>query len=128
MADAIDPVMLSFASMYKQAEVEMVLAVDAIRKSGGRLSDYVVVVADPRDGHTKLFARDLGRKETDDLGWVAVVPKDTVARVLRLCNADASAIDAPLPPGMMRLLFARSAKVQFFDLAAFPVLPPTGDA
>ncbi len=127
-----DPFLARFASAYKQAEATLVLGVDRIRKGGGALADYVVVVADTQHEATRLMIRDMSASEVDatERGFAGVLAKANVSRVLRICRVDewADVVDTPVDPGNMRVLFSAAGKVIVADIPAFPPLPATGSA
>lgn len=121
-----------FASIYQQSEGTIAMVLDMVRKNGENVADYVVVVADVSDEATRFFVNQLGDGPIDDSlpGFVGAIPKGTVARVLRLMDAEPFASDAekPLEEGLMRLLVAARGQVQCADIPAFPPMARGGTA
>lgn len=121
-----------FAGIYKQSEVTIAMVLDMVRKNGEDIADFVVVVADMTDEATRFFVNQLGDGPIDPKmpGFVGAVPKATVARVLRLMEADVFAADTekPLEDGLMRLLIAARGQVQCADLPASPLMVRGGTA
>lgn len=121
-----------FASIYRQSEATIAMVLDMVRKDGANVSDFVVIVADMTDEATRFFVNQLSDEPIDQAmpGFVGAVPKATVARVLRLMDADGFASDAekPLEYGLMRLLVAARGQVQCADIPAFPAMVKGGSA
>ena len=120
-----------FASLYRQSETTIALMLDRVRKDGGDVSDYVVVVADTTDEATRFFVDQLGDGPIDPAmpGFVGAVPKEKVARVLRMMDAPfASDASKPLDDGLMRLLVAARGQMQCADVPAFPPMVRGGSA
>jgi hypothetical protein len=121
-----------FASIYRQSEATIALVLDAVRKNGEDIKGYVVVVADVTDEATRFFVDQLGDAPIapDMPGFVGAIPKETVARVLRLMDADDFAADAekPLDDGLMRLLVAARGRLQCADIKALPPMTRGGSA
>lgn len=129
--EAIDPAMMWFASMYKQAEGAMVVVVDQARKAGVTIADHVLAVIDTTHRNSWLVARDLGAEASaEGQGWIALVPRATASVVMRRCGGVewADLIDSELAHGEMRVLFASGTKSFCSSMPAFPVLPATGSA
>ncbi len=121
-----------FASIYRQSEATIALVLDAVRKNGEDVGDFVVVVADVTDEATRFFVNQLGDAPiaADLPGFVGAIPKATVARVLRLMDADDFAADAekPLDDGLMRLLVAARGRLQCADIKALRPMSAGGSA
>ena len=111
-----------FASIYLQSQSTVAMILDLVRKNGERVADYVVVVADTRDEATRFFVDQLGDAPTDPAapGFVGAFPKEVVARVLRMLDAETFAADVekPLDEGLMRLLIAAHGQMQCADIRA----------
>ncbi len=120
-----------FASIYRQSEATIALVLDAVRKNGDDVGDYVVV-ADVTDEATRFFVNQLGNAPIapDMPGFVGAIPKDTVARVLRMMDAGDFAADAekPLDDGLMRLLVAARGRLQCADIQALRPMSAGGTA
>ena len=104
-----------------------------VRRNGENVSDFVVVVADMTDEATRFFVDQLGDGPIDPTmpGFVGAVPKGTVARVLRLMEAETvrrSQYQKLLEPGRMRLLIAARGQVQCADIPASPPMVRGGVA
>jgi hypothetical protein len=121
-----------FASIYLQSQATVAMVVDMVRKNGESVEDYVVIVADTRDEATRFFVDQLGDAPTDPNapGFVGVFPKEVVARVLRVLDADAFAEDAekPLDEGLMRVLIAARGQIQCADIRAAAQMSRGGSA
>jgi hypothetical protein len=121
-----------FASIYSQCKSTIAIVLDLLRKNGESVSDYVVVVADTTDEATRFFVDQLGDGPIDAAmpGFVGAIPKATVARVLRLMEAEAFAMGAekPLEDGLMRVLVAARGQVQCADIPVVPALARGGIA
>lgn len=121
-----------FASIYRQSEATIALVLDAVRKNGEDVGDYVVVVADVTDEATRFFVNQLGDAPIapDMPGFVGAIPKGTVARVLRMMDALDFAADAekPLDDGLMRLLVAARGRLQCADIQALRPMTRGGSA
>lgn len=121
-----------FASIYAQTEMTIALVLDAVRKNGESVTDFVVVVADMTDEPTRFFVDQLGDAPVDPNlpGFVGAIPKSTVARVLRLMEAEpfASSAETPVEEGLMRVLIAARGQVQCADVPASPPMVRGGDA
>ena len=126
------PMTQSFASIYVQSEVTISLVLDAVRKNGESVADFVVVVADMTDEATRFFVDQLGNASIDPSmpGFVGAIPRGNVARVLRLMDAESFATDAekPVEPGLMRVLIAARGQLQCADLPASPPMVRGGSA
>lgn len=116
------PITEWFASLYAQSETTIAMVLDLVRRDGESVADYVIVVADMTDDATRFFVDQLGDGPSDPAmpGFVGAIPKDTVARVLRVMDAEAAAGDAekPLDEGLMRLLIAARGQMQCADIRA----------
>ncbi len=121
-----------FASIYVQSEASIALVLDAVRKNGEDVGDYVVVVADMTDEATRFFVAQLGDAPIDPAmpGFVGAIPKESVARVLRLMEAEpfATETEKPIDDGLMRVLVAARGQVQCADIPASPVMVRGGSA
>lgn len=126
------PITEWFASIYLQSQATVAMVVDMVRKNGESVGDYVVIVADTRDEATRFFVDQLGDKPTDPNapGFVGVFPKEVVARVLRMLDAETFAADAekPLDEGFMRLLIAARGQMQCADVRATAPMSRGGSA
>ena len=105
---------------------------DAVRKNGESVTDFVVVVADLTDEATRFFVAQLGDAPVDPAmpGFVGAIPKASVARALRLMDADVFATDTekPIDVGLMRVLVAARGQVQCADIPASPLMVRGGSA
>lgn len=121
-----------FASIYLQSEATIALVLDAVRKNGESVTDFVVVVADLTDEATRFFVAQLGDAPVDPAmpGFVGAIPKASVARALRIMEADAFASDTekPIELGLMRVLVAARGQVQCADIPASPLMVRGGSA
>lgn len=121
-----------FASIYLQSEATIALVLDAVRKNGESVTDFVVVVADLTDEATRFFIAQLGDAPVDPAmpGFVGAIPKESIARALRIMDADAFANDAekPIEAGLMRVLVAARGQVQCADIPASPLMVRGGSA
>jgi len=121
-----------FASIYLQSQSTVAMILDMVRKNGESVADYVVIVADTRDEATRFFVDQLGDAPTDPSapGFVGAFPKEVVARVLRMLDAESFAADAekPLDDGLMRLLIAARGQVQCADIRAAAPMSRGGSA
>lgn len=130
MTDA--PITEWFASLYLQSQTTVAMVLDMVRKSGEKVADYVLVVADLGDEATRFFVDQLGDAPTDPgaPGFVGAYPKEVVARVLRMLDASAFAEDTekPLEAGLMRLLVAARGQMQCADIPAPAPMSPGGSA
>ncbi|HVH40958.1 MAG TPA: hypothetical protein VM925_01405 [Labilithrix sp.] len=121
-----------FASIYTQTETTIAFVLDAVRKNGEDVGDFVVVVADMTDEPTRFFVDQLGDARADPAmpGFVGAIPKSTVARVLRLMEAGPFADNAEMPveEGLMRVLIAARGQVQCADVPASPPMVRGGTA
>jgi len=121
-----------FASIHRQSEATIALVLDALRRDGQSVADYVVVVADVTNEATLFFVNQLGDVPLDPAkpGFVGAIPKETVGRALRLMDADAFATDVeqPLDRGLMRLLIAARGQIRCADVTALPVMVRGGTA
>lgn len=121
-----------FASIYLQSQATIAMVLDMVRKNGESVGDYVVVVADTTDEATRFFVDQLGDAPTDPAmpGFVGAFPKEVVARVLRVLDAESFASDAekPLDDGLMRLLIAARGQMQCADIRASSPMSRGGDA
>src|SRR5512141_1730948 len=119
-----------FASIYRQSEATIALVLDAVRKNGEDVAEYVGVVADVTDEATRFFVNQLGDAPIapDMPGRGGAIPKGTVARVLRMMDALVFANDAekPLDDGLMRLLVAARGRLQCADIKALPPMTRGG--
>jgi hypothetical protein len=109
-----------FASMYLQSEATIAMIVDMVRKNGENISDYVVILADVRDEATRFFVDQLAPTDPEAPGFAGAYPKEDVARVLRMLDAEAFALAAekPTEDGLMRLLIAADGQMQCADIRA----------
>jgi hypothetical protein len=121
-----------FASLYTQSEATIALVLDAVRKSGADVADFVVIVADLTDEGTRFFVNQLGDGPIDASmpGFVGAVPKAKVARALRMMDAESFASDTerPLEDGRMRLMVAVRGQLQCADLPALRPMVRGGTA
>lgn len=121
-----------FASIYTQSEATIALVLDAVRKNGESVGDFVVIVADMTDEPTQFFVAQLGDAPIDPgmPGFVGAIPKGTVARVLRLMDAEPFATEAekPIEDGLMRVLVAARGQLQCADVPASPLMVRGGSA
>lgn len=121
-----------FASIYVQSEATIALVLDAVRKNGESVSDFVVVVADMTDEPTRFFVAQLGDAPIDPgmPGFVGAIPKAMVARVLRVMDAEPFATEAekPIEDGLMRVLVAAQGQLQCADIPASPLMVRGGSA
>ncbi len=121
-----------FASIYVQSEATIALVLDAVRKNGEQIDDFVVVVADMTDESTRFFVAQLGDAPVDPSmpGFVGAIPKETVARVLRLLDAEpfATETEKSIDCGLMRVLVAARGQIQCADVPASPLMVRGGSA
>jgi hypothetical protein len=119
-----------FASLYLQSEATIAMIVDMVRKNGESITDYVVIVADVRDEATRFFVDQLAPSDPNAPGFVGAYPKEEVARVLRVLDAEsfANAAEQPIEAGLMRLLVAARGQMQCADMRASAPLSPGGSA
>ncbi|MDB4936407.1 MAG: hypothetical protein JWP87_3379 [Labilithrix sp.] len=121
-----------FASIHRQSEATIALVLDAVRKNGEDVSDFVVIAADLTDEATRFFVNQLGDGPLapNMPGFVGAIPKETVARVLRLMDAAAFAeeTEKPVEEGSMRLLIAARGRLQCADIKALPPMSKGGSA
>jgi hypothetical protein len=121
-----------FASIYLQSQATVAMILDMVRKNGESVADYVFVVADVTDEATRFFVDQLGDKPSDPAapGFVGAYPKEVVARVLRMLDAETFAADAekPTDDGLMRLLIAARGQMQCADIRAAAPMSPGGSA
>lgn len=121
-----------FASIYLQSQSTVAMILDMVRTNGESVSDYVVIVADVTDEATRFFVDQLGEAPTDPgtPGFVGAYPKEAVARVLRMLDAETFAADAekPLDDGLMRLLIAARGQMQCADIRAAAPMSRGGSA
>lgn len=119
-----------FASIYLQSETTVAMIVDMVRKNGESIGEYVVIVADVRDEATRFFVEQLAPTDPSAPGFVGAYPKEDVARVLRMLDAEAFA-DAAMKPtddGLMRVLVAARGQMQCADIRAAAPMSPGGSA
>jgi hypothetical protein len=121
-----------FASLHRQSEATIALVIDAVRKNGEDIREFVVIVADLTDEATRFFVNQLGDGPLapDMPGFVGAIPKETVARVLRMMDAGAFAdeTEKPLEDGSMRLLVAARGRLQCADVKALRPMSKGGSA
>jgi hypothetical protein len=121
-----------FASIYLQSHGTVAMILDMVRKNGESVADYVFVVADVTDEATRFFVDQLGDKPSDPgaPGFVGAYPKEVVARVLRMLDAETFAADAekPTDDGLMRLLIAARGQMQCADIRASAPMSRGGSA
>lgn len=121
-----------FASIYLQSQPTVAMVLDMVRKNGESVADYVFIVADVTDEATRFFVDQLGDKPSDPdaPGFVGAYPKDVVARVLRMLDAEVFAEDAakPTDDGLMRLLVAARGQMQCADIPATMPMSRGGSA
>lgn len=86
-----------------------------LRARAGSLEDHVFILADGHEG-SKLMVKDLGGESTGER-FVGVVAKAEAARVLRIYEADAQAlqIERALEGGHMRILYLAEGEVTIID-------------
>ncbi|MFO0734568.1 MAG: hypothetical protein U0270_01750 [Labilithrix sp.] len=84
-------------------------------RAGGSLEDHVFVLADGHEG-SRLMMKDLGGDLAKD-DFVGVVARAEAARVLRLYEADAQAlqVERPLDANHMRILYLAEGEVTVID-------------
>lgn len=119
-----------FASIYLQSQSTVAMILDMVRKNGESISDYVVIVADVTDEATRFFVDQLAPTDPNAPGFVGAYPKEDVARVLRMLDAETFAADAekPLDDGLMRLLIAARGQMQCADIRAAAPMSRGGSA
>jgi hypothetical protein len=121
-----------FAGIYRQSEGTIAMVLDLVRKKGEDVSDFIVIVADMTDEPTRFFVTQLGDGPIDPKmpGFVGAVPKVTVARVLRMMDAEDFAADTEkaLDAGLMRLLVAAGGQMQCADIPALGPMSKGGTA
>ena len=126
------PVTDWFASIYLQSQETIAMVLDMVRKNGESVEGYVVIVADTRDEATRFFVDQLGDAPVDPAmpGFVGAFPKEVVARVLRVMDAEEVAADTekPLDEGLMRLLIAARGQMQCADIKALAPMSRGGSA
>lgn len=109
-----------FSSIYRQSEATIALVLDAVRKNGEDITDFVVIVADMTDETTRFFVDQLGNAPVDPSmpGFVGAIPKVVVARVLRVMDAEpvAQSVDQPVDDGLMRVLITAGGQMQCADI------------
>jgi hypothetical protein len=84
-------------------------------QAGGSLADHVFILADAHEG-SKLMVKDLGGEAFEER-FVGVVAKVEAARVLRIYDADAQAlqVERPLEARHMRILYSAEGEVTIID-------------
>ena len=121
-----------FASIYVQSEATIALVLDAVRKNGESVTDFVVIVADMTDEATRFFVAQLGDAPVDPAmpGFVGAIPTASVARARGVLDAYTFANDAekPIEVGLMRVLVAARGQVQCADIPASPLMVRGGSA
>jgi hypothetical protein len=119
-----------FASIYLQSQATVAMIVDMVRKNGESISEYVVIVADVTDEATRFFLNQLAPTDPNAPGFVGAYPKEDVARVLRMLDAEsfASAAEKPTEDGLMRVLVAARGQMQCADIRAFALMSRGGSA
>lgn len=90
-------------------------ALTELRARGGSLEEQVFILADSHEG-SKLMVKDLGGHAEGER-FVGVVAKAEAARVLRMYEADAQAlqVERPLEAGHMRILYSAEGEVTIID-------------
>jgi hypothetical protein len=119
-----------FASIYLQSQSTVAMILDMVRKNGESIGDYVVIVADVTDEATRFFVDQLAPTDPNAPGFVGAYPKEDVARVLRMLDAEsfATAAEKPLDDGLMRLLIAARGQMQCADIRATAPMARGGTA
>ena len=121
-----------FASLWLQSKESIAFVLDLLRKNGEDVAEFVVIVADLRDEATRFFVDQLGEAPADPNmpGFVGAVPKEEVARVLRLIGAERFADDVENAPGEghMRLLIATRGQIQSAEVPLVAPMVRGGDA
>lgn len=119
-----------FASIYLQSQATVAMIVDMVRKNGESISDYVIIVADVTDEATRFFVDQLTQTDPNAPGFAGAHPKEDVARVLRMLDAEpfAEAAARPTEDGLMRVLIAARGKMQCADIRATPLMSRGGSA
>lgn len=86
-----------------------------LRAQLGALGDRVFVVADAHEG-SKLLVKDLGGGAAEGR-FVGVVARAEAARVLRMYEAEAQAlqVERPLEAAHMRILYSAEGEVTIID-------------
>jgi len=90
-------------------------ALMALLAPSGSPDDQVFILADGHEG-SRLMVKDLGGDVAGER-FVGVVTKAEAARVLRIYEADAQAlqIERALEPGHMRILYSAEGEVTIVD-------------
>jgi hypothetical protein len=126
------PVTGWFAGIYAQAVPTVAMLLAQLRKDGREIADFVVVVAVTTDESSRFFVDQLGDGPLDAgvPGFVGAIPKERVARALRLLGAEAFAegTEKPLEDGFMRVLVAARGNINCADIPALPAMAPGGSA
>lgn len=132
MTDAADSTTHWFADIYRQSETTIALVLDAVRKNGEDITEFVVIVADMTDETTRFFVDQLGTAPgaADMPGFVGAIPKEIVARALRIMNAEpvAESVEKPVDTGLMRVLVTARGQMQCADLPSSPLMVKGGSA
>lgn len=109
-----------FDELYRQSEPAIALVLENMRKDGVSPGEFVFVIADTRDEAGRFFVDQLlaAPLPAEVPGYVGAAKKSDVARVLRLVDADAFAVEAekPIEMSLLRVLVMARGRMQCADV------------
>lgn len=120
-----------FDELYRQSEPAIAIVLENMRKDGVAAGDYVFVIADTRDEAGRFFVDQLlpAPLPAEVPGYVGAAKKGDVARVLRLVDADAFAVEAekPTDAALLRVLVMARGRIQCADVPRLHALSRGGE-